>query len=77
MSICGECAKTVWPYFIVVFISGIVAFLTWLTLSAAGIEPKLVVWLTGGAFFGAFALLLSYIISCMRRHCRHHRIAHS
>jgi len=69
MSLCGKCRKKPWPYALVVFISTFVAFVTWLTLSAVGFAPHVRTWLTVGAFVGAAALLFSYMISCLRRHC--------
>jgi hypothetical protein len=49
-----------------------------LTLSAAGITPEANRWLTAGAFLFAGAILLTYMLNCMRRHCgedhhHHHR----
>jgi hypothetical protein len=75
MSLCGECRKKPWPYALVLFISSFVAFVTWLTLSAAGLQPDTRLWLTAGAFLVAVTVLLSYMVSCMRRHCsddKHH-----
>jgi|GEM_PF-6030358 len=37
MKLCCECRKKPWPYALVLFISSFVAFVTWLTLSAAGV----------------------------------------
>jgi hypothetical protein len=78
MSLCGECRKKPWPYVLVVFISTFVAFVTWLTLSAVGMLPDARLWLTVGAFLIAATILLSYMVSCMRRHCsddNHHHAA--
>jgi hypothetical protein len=75
MSLCGECRKKPWPYALVLFISTFVAFVTWLTLSAAGLQPDARLWLTAGAFLIAATVLFSYMVSCMRRHCsddKHH-----
>jgi len=69
MSLCGKCRKNPWPYALVVFISTFVAFMTWLTLSLTGLTPDARVLLTAGAFLTAVVILLSYMISCMRRHC--------
>ncbi len=78
MSLCGECRKKPWPYALVLFISTFVAFVTWLTLSAAGLHPDATLLLTAGAFLIAATVLFSYMVSCMRRHCsddNHHHVA--
>jgi hypothetical protein len=60
---------------LVLFISTFVAFVTWLTLAAAGLQPDVRLWLTAGAFLIAATVLVGYMVSCMRRHCsddKHH-----
>ena len=69
MRLCGDCRKKPWPYAIVLFIATFVAFVTWLTLSAAGLsESSSIIW-TSISFVAAVVLLASYMVSCMRRHC--------
>ena len=70
MKLCGKCIRKPWPYAIVALISGSVAFVTWLTLSAAGIHPDANQWWTAAAFAAVAILLLIYMRACMRRHCR-------
>ena len=70
MKLCGKCLRKPWPYAITVFISSFVAFVTWLTLSAAGLRPDVNQWWTGVAFMAAAGLLFIYMRACMRRHCR-------
>jgi hypothetical protein len=55
----------------VVFISSVVAFLTWLMLSLSSVEG--VIRLVGSAvvFVGVASTLAHYVVSCMKRHCRH------
>ncbi|MGA7979258.1 MAG: hypothetical protein WCA32_03425 [Chromatiaceae bacterium] len=55
----------------VVFISSVVAFLTWLMLSLSSLEA--VIRLVGSAavFIGVASALAHYVVSCMKRHCRH------
>ena len=71
MRFCTECRKTPWPFAIAMFIAAFTAFLTWLTLAAAGIDAEANRWWTVGVFVGVFGLLTTYMYSCMRRHCRH------
>ena len=76
MKLCADCRKTPWPYVIALFIAGFTAFLTWLTLASAGINPNENRWWTAGMFLGVFGLIMTYMLSCMRRHCRHDNHAH-
>lgn len=71
MKLCPECAKTGWPFVVVLFIAAFSAFLTWLTLSISdlGLAER-----AGGsalAFLAVGGTLLHYVITCMKRHCRH------
>ena len=70
MKLCSECRKKPWPYAIVVLISTFAGFLTWLTLSTAGIAPEINRWLSSAAFLAVAATLVTYMLRCMRRHCK-------
>ncbi|HHJ15119.1 MAG TPA: hypothetical protein ENJ80_00285 [Gammaproteobacteria bacterium] len=76
MKLCEECRKKPWPYAIALFISGFVAFVTWLTFSAAGVSLLVSRWATGIAFLLAVIILGTYMVSCMRRHCAEDRHDH-
>jgi CDP-diglyceride synthetase len=71
MKLCPECGSVWWPFVVVVFISGVVAFLTWLMFSLSSVEG--VIRLVGSAavFVGVASTLAHYVVSCMKRHCRH------
>ena len=69
MKICGGCKKKMFPVAMVIFLSTFIAFVTWLTLSAAGLPDSANRLWTFGAFFIAAAILGSYMVSCIRRHC--------
>jgi hypothetical protein len=71
MRLCRECRRSPWPYMIALFIAGFSGFLTWLTLSTTGLAPEANAWVTAGVFLTVLALLLTYMVSCMRRHCGH------
>ena len=71
MNLCCECRKKPWPYALVLFISTFVGFVTWLTLSAAGLTADTLAWGAGCAFLVSALILYGYMISCMRRHCSH------
>ena len=74
MKLCGQCRRKPWPYLLAMVISMFVAFLTSLTLGAAGLTPEAIRLWTACVFVGVVAMLLGYMVVCMRRHCRedHH-----
>ena len=76
VKLCPQCNNSPWPFFMVAFIAGLVAFLTWLILSFAGANTAQGLVGTGIAFLAVGSTLLHYVLSCMKRHCRHQR-AHS
>ena len=71
MRLCKECRRTGWPYLIAILVAGFAAFLTWLTLAAAGFAPQENLRWTLGMLVGVAVALSLYVASCMRRHCRH------
>ena len=73
MKLCANCRKKPWPYAIALFIAIFVAFVTWWTLAAAGVSPQASRWWTVVAFLVAGGVLVSYMVSCMRRHCAEDR----
>lgn len=76
MKLCKECRKKPLPYIMVMLISSLAAFLTWLTLSTAGLTPEQNrIWSTG-AFLVVAAVLVTYMVRCMRRHCSEDQHSH-
>jgi hypothetical protein len=71
MKICTECSRSPLPYIMVVFVSSVSAFLTWLTLTYSEFETSALVAATCGVFLAVAVTLLHYVLSCIRRHCRH------
>ena len=72
MKLCPKCRKTPWPFLFALFIAGFTAFLTWLILLYSQFDvTHRWVW-SGVVFVAAAATLVHYVISCMKRHCRHH-----
>ena len=69
IKICQECKKRPWAFLIVIFVASVSSFVTWLALASAGVSPEDNTWWSLGAFFGVVVILLTYVISCMRRHC--------
>jgi CDP-diglyceride synthetase len=71
MKLCPECSNSPWPFVMVAFMSAFVAFLTWLTLSLSelGMTERLVG--SGAVFVAVASTLAHYVVSCLKRHCRH------
>jgi hypothetical protein len=71
MKLCSDCRRTPWPFLFALFIAGVTAFLTWLMLSLSPFDTTERALVTGVVFVAASATLIHYVLSCMRRHCRH------
>ena len=71
MKLCPECTSSPWPFAVVLFISSVVAFLTWLMVGFAGADPTETAVGTALAFFAVSGTLLHYVLGCIKRHCRH------
>jgi hypothetical protein len=71
MKLCPECRSVWWPFGVVVFISSVVAFLTWLMLSLSSVEGVIRLVGSGAVFVAVASTLAHYVVSCMKRHCRH------
>ena len=76
MNFCPKCGRPLWPFVMILTIASVIAFLTWLILGLSAIEPLQRWLMTLGAFILVGATLLHYVLSCLRRHCRHdHSVA--
>lgn len=73
MKLCSECSRTPWPYLMVLFLAGVSAFLTWLTLSYSELGELESIAGSLGVFLAVGGTLLHYVLGCMNRHCRHNR----
>lgn len=75
-SLCPQCRNSPWPYLMVLFLAGFSAFLTWLiaTFANLAVPERFIASLL--AFLVVGGGLLAYVISCMRRHCRHAHHSH-
>lgn len=69
MSVCAKFGRRLWPFLIALFFSLFAAFLTWLTLSSAGIAGHVNFGWTVAVFLAVLTLLLVYVINCLRRYC--------
>jgi hypothetical protein len=77
MSFCSQCRKTLWPFLFALFIAGVAAFLTWLTLLYSQLDTTTRLVFSGAMFVGASVILIHYMLSCMKRHCRHDNHRHA
>ena len=71
MNLCPKCDRPLWPFAMILTITSVIAFLTWLILGLSPIEPWQRLLVTLIAFIAVGATLLNYVISCLKRHCRH------
>ena len=55
----------------VIFVAGVIAFLTWLTLDYSQLGELEVIAGTCVVFLAVATTMLHYVVSCMRRHCNH------
>jgi hypothetical protein len=60
----------------VFFLASVSGFITWLTLSYSQLGLLERVGGTALIFIAVGATLLHYVLSCMRRHCRHDHAKH-
>ncbi|MBK1618156.1 hypothetical protein CKO42_06795 [Lamprobacter modestohalophilus] len=72
MKLCKTCFSSVWPFVLMTVIAGITGFVTWLTLGLSQPEPETRIAVGLIVFVAVEATLIHYVVSCMRRHCRHH-----
>ncbi len=71
MKLCPKCGRSPLPFVMVLLVASVSAFMTWLTLGLSVTEerPRLVAGLA--VFLIVGATVLHYVLSCLRRHCRH------
>jgi len=68
---CTQFCKERWPYAMVVVLAGVVAYLTWLVLEFSDSSKMVQIAGSLGAFVAVGGTLLHYVLSCLKRHCRH------
>jgi hypothetical protein len=77
MKLCTQCRKTPWPFLFALFIASVSAFLTWLMLSFAAFDATGQLIGSVLMFIAAATTLIHYVISCMKRHCKHDKHGHA
>ena len=73
MKLCPTCRTTLWPFVMVLFLTGIAGFMAWLSTSVSGLGLTQRIAFAGLSSLLVGAALLHYVLSCMRRHCHHRR----
>jgi uncharacterized membrane protein YuzA (DUF378 family) len=71
MKLCPKCKSSPWPFAMVLFISALVAFLTWVMLGFVEVDPIAAMVGTIVVFFAVGGTMVHYVLACMKRHCRH------
>jgi hypothetical protein len=72
MKLCPQCNASLLPYAMITLIAGVIGFLTWLTLGLSDWDEGPRALAAAGACLAVGVTLWHYVVSCMRRHCRHH-----
>ena len=67
---CRRFGHHAWPFLIVAFLGAFVAFITWLTLAAAGFPAHVIFGWSIAAFLLVSLVLGLNAVSCVRRHRR-------
>lgn len=73
MKLCPKCGRSPLPFLMVLLISSVLAFMTWLVLGLSQVEPVTRVAAGAAVFVAVGGTLVHYVVSCLRRHCRHGR----
>jgi hypothetical protein len=76
MRFCPKCGKSPLPLFMALFIAGVSAYMTWLTLTYSQAGTNVRILGTVVVFVAVGGTVMHYMISCLRRHCRHRDGAH-
>ncbi|MBK1719545.1 hypothetical protein [Thiocystis violacea] len=71
MSLCPKCGRSPWPFVMILAITAVIAFLTWLILGLSMVEPVQRLGVALVVFLGVGGTLLHYVVGCLKRHCRH------
>jgi hypothetical protein len=71
MKLCPECSNSPLPFLMALFVAGVSAFLTWLTLTYSQFGTVERIAGTMLVFVAVGTTIVHYMLACMRRHCRH------
>ena len=71
MKFCPKCDHSPLPFLMVFVVAAVTAFVTWLTVGLSITQPTPRAAASALAFVVVGWALLHYVLSCLRRHCRH------
>lgn len=71
MKLCSECPTSAWPFALVTVIAAVLGFITWLMAGLSELEPAVRLATAGAVFAAVEVTLVHYVLTCIRRHCRH------
>lgn len=71
MKLCPKCSRSPLPFVMVLLISSVLAFITWLILGLSQVESIARLAAGAGVFLAVGATLVHYVLGCLKRHCRH------
>ena len=71
MKLCPKCNHSPLPFLMVFVVASVSAFVTWLTVGLSITQPTPRAAASALAFVVVGWALLHYVLSCLRRHCRH------
>ncbi|MBK1646534.1 hypothetical protein CKO25_18165 [Thiocapsa imhoffii] len=74
MKLCPKCSRSPLPFVMILLISSVLAYITWLMLGLSQIAPMPRLAAGAAVFIGIGTTLLHYVISCLKRHCRHDHV---
>ncbi|NEV60459.1 hypothetical protein [Thiorhodococcus minor] len=71
MKLCPKCSQSRWPFVVALAVAAFVAGMTWLMLGLAAMDAWQRALIAVTVFSGVCVTLVHYVLSCLRRHCRH------
>ncbi|EXJ13725.1 hypothetical protein [Imhoffiella purpurea] len=71
LNLCPKCNHSLWPFVVISLITILIGFLTWLMLGLSPLGPLARLGIASAMFLVVGGTLLHYVLSCLRRHCRH------
>jgi hypothetical protein len=75
VKLCGHCIKRPWPFLVVLFVTAVPTFLVWMTLRGKDLATEMVYSWTALTFAIVGSVMLTYVVTCLRRHCSHEHSA--
>ncbi|AFL73054.1 hypothetical protein [Thiocystis violascens] len=71
MNLCPKCNPPAWTFAVIFILTSVIAFVTWLMLglSMTSLLPR--AGITSVVFLAVGATFVHYVMSCIKRHCRH------